>query len=159
MGHTWGEEAKKTSIWLRDRASALTFIAPGIWAATMVNWNFASRKNKHLSIWANFLPFADPDCNTATTASLSLLHRTVEPTHCRPQTAAATNIGSISFAAMEASENSSQFCQATWNHWLSQTAAQPQEPDASLIKFHRSGPAIIFRFRTITEHVSYASKR
>ena len=63
-----------------------TFIASGIWAATMVNWNFASRKNKHLSIWANFLSFAYPDYNTATTASLSLLHKTVAPTHCRPHT-------------------------------------------------------------------------
>ena len=27
------------------------------------------------------------------------------------------------------------------------------------VKFHRSGPAIIFSFRTITEHVSYASKK
>ena len=26
------------------------------------------------------------------------------------------------------------------------------------VKFHRSGPAIIFSFCTITEHVSYASK-
>ena len=28
-----------------------------------------------------------------------------------------------------------------------------------LIKFHRSGPAIIFSFWTITEHVSYGSKK
>ena len=28
-----------------------------------------------------------------------------------------------------------------------------------LIKFYRSGPAIIFSFSTITEHVSYASKK
>ena len=27
------------------------------------------------------------------------------------------------------------------------------------VKFHRSGPAIIFSFSTITEHVSYASKK
>ena len=27
------------------------------------------------------------------------------------------------------------------------------------VKFHRSGPAIIFSFLTITEHVSYASKK
>ena len=27
------------------------------------------------------------------------------------------------------------------------------------VKFHRSGPAIIFILSTITEHVSYASKR
>ena len=26
-------------------------------------------------------------------------------------------------------------------------------------KFHKSGPAIIFRFGTLTEHVSYASKK
>ena len=27
------------------------------------------------------------------------------------------------------------------------------------VKFHKSGPAIIFSFSTITEHVSYASKK
>ena len=27
------------------------------------------------------------------------------------------------------------------------------------VKFHSSGPAIIFSFSTITEHVSYASKK
>jgi len=27
------------------------------------------------------------------------------------------------------------------------------------VKFHRSGPAIIFCFWTITDHVSYASKK
>ena len=27
------------------------------------------------------------------------------------------------------------------------------------VKFHRSGPAIIFSFLTITEHVNYASKK
>jgi len=27
------------------------------------------------------------------------------------------------------------------------------------VKFHRSGPAIIFSFGTITEHVSYESKK
>ena len=45
--------------------------------------------------------------------------------------AAATKIGSIFFAAMEASENSSNFCQLTWNHWFSQTAAQSHKPDAN----------------------------
>ena len=124
-----------------DRSSARTLWVPGRCTAANLKLPCVSVKKMQRSrcimcLFLLYLPL-----RTATTAELSHCANTCLPCQRCPHTTAAITLGSSSLAAMFHSRVAKPH--SSWNQWVLYHAPQPQEPEASEVRWRECSSGIL----------------